>query len=67
MLVHSYVMENNIKTLSIKNRTRKYLFLFYKERHKLSVKKLELLDVITQYATNDPFVIYDFYNVFKKT
>lgn len=61
--IQEYVIENNIKTPFKDNRPGDDWFIAFRDRHNLSVKKPEALEVTRRTITSDPFIIHEFYDL----
>lgn len=66
-IVHTYVVQNNIKNTFKNNYPGKDWMQSFFTRHGLVAKKLEQLEKSRRQATSDPFIIYHFYDVLEKT
>lgn len=65
-VIKEYVIENKIKNPFKDNRPGDDWFAAFKERHNLTIKKPEALEVTRRTITSDPFIIYEFYELLSK-
>lgn len=59
-VIQEYVIQNNIKTPFTDNKPGDDWFIAFRDRHFLSVKKPEALEVTRRTITSDPFIIHGF-------
>lgn len=61
-VIQDYISTNSVKNNFKSNRPGREWFVSFCKRHKLSLKKPELLESSRSRQSNDPFVIYNFYD-----
>nr|CAI5868906.1 unnamed protein product [Callosobruchus analis] len=66
-LVGDFVCKNDIKTPFKNGLPGEDWFLNFKKRHNLSIRKPEPLEYARKKAATDPFIIYGYFNLLKKT
>lgn len=66
-VVHTYIVQNNIKNNFKYNYPGKDWINLFFTRNRLVAKKMEQLEKSRRQATSDPFIVYHFYDILEET